>query len=159
MNSVVRASPAEVVDIAPENLLIANSYLKCGNIDAVIQSTGMPREVIARVLSQSEVKRYIDTVFLDTGYRNRNNIAAAMDSIIATKLAELEEAELGSGKDIADLLQMAHKMRMDELAMMAKLEEARAKSDTIKNQTNIQINEGPQGNYGDLVRKILATPK
>jgi hypothetical protein len=35
--------------------------------------------------------------------------------------------------------------------------EARAKHDNIKQQVNVQINEGlPQGNYGELIAKLLS---
>ena len=51
---------------------------------------------------------------------------------------------------------MAHKMRMDEIKAMAELE--KAKTSSVKNQTNVQINsEMPfgQGNYGKLMEKLL----
>ena len=57
---------------------------------------------------------------------------------------------------MADLLQMAHKMRMDEIKAQAELE--KVSSSNIKNQTNVQINEGVpfgQGNYGKLMDKLL----
>ena len=56
---------------------------------------------------------------------------------------------------MADLLQMAHKMRMDEIKAMAELE--KAKTAPIKQQANIQINEMPfgQGNYGKLMEKLI----
>ena len=51
---------------------------------------------------------------------------------------------------------MAHKMRMDEIKAQAELEKAQATN--VKNQTNVQINEGlpfGQGNYGKLMDKLL----
>jgi hypothetical protein len=51
---------------------------------------------------------------------------------------------------------MAHKMRMDEIKAQAELE--KASSSSIKNQTNVQINEAipfGQGNYGKLMEKLL----
>ena len=102
------------------------------------------------------MKQYIDQVYLDTGYRNRFKLATALDDIIERKLEEAEESQIYTNKDLADLLQMAHKMRMDEIKAMAELE--KAKSSSIKNQTNVQINsEMPfgQGNYGKLMEKLL----
>ena len=61
-----------------------------------------------------------------------------------------------SNKDLADLIQMAHKMRMDELKAQAEMEKAKASQ--IKTQNNVQINaEVPfgQGNYGELMKKLL----
>ena len=74
------------------------------------------------------------------GYRNKNNIASLLDEMIQSKLEEAQESGVYSSKDLADLLQMAHKMRMDEIKAQAELEKASAFS--IKNQTNVQINEG-----------------
>ena len=90
------------------------------------------------------------------GYRNKNNIASLLDEMIQSKLEEAQESGVYSSKDLADLLQMAHKMRMDEIKAQAELEKASASS--IKNQTNVQINEGVpfgQGNYGKLMDKLL----
>ena len=72
------------------------------------------------------------------------------------KMEEAEESEIYSNKDLADLLGMAHKMRMDEIKAQADLEKAKASN--IKSQTNVQINgEVPfgQGNYGELMKKLL----
>ena len=81
--------------------------------------------------------KYIDTVFLDTGYRNKNNIAAVLDEMIASKLEEAQETGVYSSKDLADLLQMAHKMRMDELKAQTEAE----KTTGVRSQTNVQLNE------------------
>ena len=90
------------------------------------------------------------------GYRNKNNIASVLDEMIQSKLEEAQESGVYSSKDLADLLQMAHKMRMDEIKAQAELE--KVSSSNIKNQTNVQINEGVpfgQGNYGKLMDKLL----
>ena len=107
-------------------------------------------------LSEREVKRYIDTVYLDLGYRNRQNIATVMDDMIQSKLDEAQETGMYSNKDLADLLQQAHKMRMDEIKAQAEVEKINGTN--IKSQTNVQINEGipfGQGNYGKLMEKLL----
>jgi molybdenum cofactor biosynthesis enzyme len=76
--------------------------------------------------------------------------------MIASKLEEAQESGVYSSKDLADLLQMAHKMRMDEIK--AQTEFTKAESSNIKSQTNVQINESVpfgQGNYGSLMEKLL----
>ena len=76
--------------------------------------------------------------------------------MIEKKLEEADETEIYTNKDMADLLQLAHKMRMDEMKAQTELEKARA--GTIKNQVNIQDNSGVpfgQGNYGQLLKKLL----
>jgi hypothetical protein len=83
-------------------------------------------------------------------------LAATLDNIIEQKLEELDETEMTSNKDIADLLQMAHKMRMDEIKATA--DQTKAEQAIVKNQTNVQINDNSsfgEGNYGELMKKLL----
>ena len=146
----------ELTTISPEGLEVANSYLTFGNIRAVVEQLGVQENKVVELLNKREVKKYIDTVYLDMGYRNKNNIAGLLDEMIESKLEEAKESGVYSNKDLADLLQMAHKMRMDEIKAQADLEKAQATS--VKSQTNVQINEGlpfGQGNYGKLMDKLL----
>ena len=144
----------EITTISPEGIEVANTYLQYGNIREVCNYLGVREDKVVSILNKREVKQYIDTVYLDMGYRNRNNLASVMDDMIASKLEEAVETGIYSKKDLADLLQMAHKMRMDEIKAQAELE----KATTVRNQTNVQINEGipfGQGNYGKLMEKLL----
>ena len=146
----------ELTTISPEGLEVANSYLTFGNIRAVVEQLGVAENKVVELLNKREVKKYIDTVYLDMGYRNKNNIASLLDEMIGSKLEEAKESGVYSNKDLADLLQMAHKMRMDEIKAKAELQKAEATS--VKSQTNIQVNEGVpfgQGNYGKLMEKLL----
>ena len=146
----------ELTTISPEGLEVANSYLTFGNIRAVVEQLGVQENKVVELLNNREVKKYIDTVYLDMGYRNKNNIAGLLDEMIESKLEEAKESGVYSNKDLADLLQMAHKMRMDEIKAQAELEKAQATN--VKSQTNVQINEGlpfGQGNYGKLMDKLL----
>ena len=147
----------ELTTISPEGLEIANSYLQYGNIRGVCEYLQVPEQQVVEVLNKREVKKYIDTVYLDMGYRNKNNIGSLLDEMIASKLEEAQESGVYSSKDLADLLQMAHKMRIDEIKAQTDL--AKAESSNIKNQTNVQINSAEmpfgQGNYGELMKKLL----
>ena len=149
----------ELTVISPEGLEVANSYLQFGNIKAVSDCLQVAENKIVETLNKREVKRYIDTVYLDLGYRNRQNIATVMDDMIQSKLDEAQETGMYSNKDLADLLQQAHKMRMDEIKAQADLE--KINQTNIKSMTNVQINEGipfGQGNYGKLMEKLLNGP-
>jgi len=146
----------EITTISPEGLEVANSYLQFGNIRGVVEQLGVQENKVAEILNKREVKKYIDTVYLDMGYRNKNNIASLLDEMIANKLEEAQVSGVYSSKDLADLLQMAHKMRMDEIKAQTELEKAQGTQ--VKNQTNVQINEGlpfGQGNYGKLMEKLI----
>ena len=100
---------------------MANTYLQYGNIREVCNYLCVSEDKVVAILNKREVKQYIDTVYLDMGYRNRNNLASVMDDMIASKLEEAVETGIYSKKDLADLLQMAHKMRMDEIKAQAEL--------------------------------------
>ena len=145
-----------VTKMSPEGLEIANTYLEQGSIPAVCAKLGVSENEVTEILNKREIKQYIDTVFLDTGYRNRFKISETLDMLIEKKLEESEETEIYTNKDMADLLQMAHKMRIDELKAQTDLE--KAKSQTVKTQVNIQDNSGTpfgQGNYGQLIKKLM----
>jgi len=143
----------DVVAIAPEQLEIANMYLTLGTIKAVASAINVPADKVSEVINTPEVKRYIDNVYLDQGYRNRVQLGSLLDEIIASKLEEARETELYSTKDLADLIALAHKMRMDELKRIH--EEKRI---TVRTQNNIQVNSIEQdnsGNIGKLVKAII----
>ena len=124
--------------MSPEGLEIANSYLEHGSIPAVCADLGVQENEVSEMLNKREIKQYIDTVFLDTGYRNRFKISETLDMLIEKKLEESEETEIYTNKDMADLLQMAHKMRIEEMKAQTELKKAEAQS--VKNQVNIQHN-------------------
>ena len=142
--------------MSPEGLEIANSYLEHGSIPVVCAKLGVSENQVSEALNKREVKQYIDTVFLDTGYRNRFKISETLDMLIEKKLEESDETQIYTNKDMADLLQMAHKMRMEEIKAQTEMEKATAQ--TVKTQVNIQDNSGlpfGQVNYGELIKKLM----
>lgn len=158
--SIIPSTPAEALNIAPENLEIANCYLTCQDLVQVSQTLDITPERVTQALARREVKAYIDHVFMDYGFNNRFRIRNIMDTVINKKLEEMQEADVGSSKDISDLLALSHKMTMDILDKQIKLEEAKAKSTaSIKNQTNIQLNDSGGSNYQMLLDKLINRPK
>lgn len=151
-------SPAEVIRISPENLEIANCYLQNQDIVATANRMGIPTDLVSDALSKREVKAYIDNVFMDVGFNNRFRMRNVMDEIIKRKLDEMDENDIGSEKDIVDILALSHKMTMEQLDRQIKLIEAQNKQTSIKNQTNVQIN-GTGSNYDTLVERLLRNDK
>lgn len=145
--------PAEVVKIDPEGLEVANCYLQTQDIAKVGDALGISPEVVAHHLSRREVKGYIDQVFRDTGFNNRFKMRKAMDAILSKKFQELDEAGVGSSKDIADLLQLSHKMTMETLDREIALEKIRGQN--IRSQVNVQINDSGGTNYSNLLDKLM----
>ena len=132
--------------ISPEGLAVAQTYLQEGDISSTANSLAMTKHEVSDMLQTAEVKRYIDHQYLESGYRNRNKIAAAMDNIIELKLEEMAESEMGSSKDIIEILALQHKMRMEEMKLM--------QESGPTSQTNILINEAGGKNYNALLGKI-----
>ena len=142
--------------MSPEGLEIANKYLTSGSVEDVSSELNVSKDIVVSTLSKREVKHYIDTVYMDIGYRNRFKLGQTLDTIIDKKMEEAEESEMYSSKDIADLLNLAHKIRMDELKAQTELE--KAKAGNIRTQNNVQVlTDQPfgQGNYGKLMDKLL----
>lgn len=149
MNDIaqVNAPPA----IPPEFLLVANTYLKFGDLEVVSDQLNMAKHLIVDILEKPEIKRYIDGVFLHQGYMNRNTIVEMMEEIITSKLEEAKESGMYSKKDLADLIKMAHDMRIQEIKVADK---------GPRTQTNVQINDSNvfgEGNYGKLMEKLLGS--
>lgn len=129
--------------INPENLHVAEVYLRTLNVEDTAQALSLPREDVAKVLKKKEVKSFLDTVYSEQGYRNKHKLGQLLDSLIDKKMEELEDADIGSSKDIADLISLAHKMSLEN-----------RKQDEVKDATpSTQINV--QNNYDSLVERII----
>ena len=148
--------PAEALQISPEALEVANCYLQEQDTTKVALTLGTTPELVAQVLARREVKAYVDQVFFDMGFNNRFKMRRAMDAIISKKFQEMDEAGVGSGKDILEILALSHKMTMETLDKQLQLEKLRESN--IRTQTNIQINYGGS-NYSTLISRLLQDDK
>lgn len=146
--------PAETLQISPEALEVANCYLTTNSSELVAQELGVPLDKVCNILARPEVRGYIDRVFFDMGYNNRFLMRRAMDAVIKRKFEELEEAGVGSGKDIADLLHLSHKMSMDLLDREIQLQKLRTES-APQRQVNVQINDDGT-KYSQLIHKLIS---
>lgn len=155
MQTLPTTTPAEALNISPEGLEIANCYLQTPDISEVANQLDITTALVTEILARREVKAYIDQVFYNTGFNNRFKLRSLMDTIIKKKLQDMDEAEVGSTKDISELLALSHKMTMEHMDREIKLESLRAAN--IKTQTNIQINESTGGTkYTQLIEKLIA---
>lgn len=153
MSNLPTTTPAEVVNISPEALEVANCFLQTQDIAEVSNTLDMPTELITQILNRREVKAYIDHVFFNIGFNNRFRMRDAMDAVIKKKFQEMEESEMGSTKDIAELLALSHKMTMEEMSRQIELEKLRQTN--IKSQVNVQINDGGS-KYDSLIQKLIS---
>lgn len=156
-NLPTNQAPAEVLEISPEALEVANCYLQVQDIRQVASELSLDVSIVSSYLNRKEVRTYINQVFLDVGFNNRYKMRSLMDVIIKKKLQDMEEAQLGSNKDISDLIALSHKMTMEIMDKEIALEKAKAESG-LKSQVNVQINnEGLSDGtkYGALLAKLL----
>jgi hypothetical protein len=93
-------------------------------------------------------------VFFDVGFNNRFKMRAAMDAIIKKKFQDMEEADVGSSKDIIEILALSHKMSMELLARQIELEKVQ-QATNVKNQVNVQINGSDGSKYGQLINQLV----
>lgn len=130
--------------ISPEGFDIANAWLQYGTIAETANALQVSESSVVTALKEPTIKSYLDSVYLDMGYRNRNKLGALLDKIIDMKIQEAEDSEMWTSKDIIDLITLAHKMRMDEI-------KATTNTSTTVNVAN--FNEG--SNYGKLMEKLI----
>lgn len=148
-------TPTELLEIDPENLEVANSFLQLQSAEKVADQLQIPVVLVTKILAKKEIKTYINQVFFDLGFNNRFTMRAAMDAVLRKKFQEMEEADCGSSKDIAELLSLSHKMTMEQLDREIQLEKLRGEGGP-KSQVNVQINEGGDGTrYGALIAQLL----
>ena len=148
-------TPAEILSISPEALEVANTYLQCQDIVQVAETLNISTDLVTTYLNKPDVKAYIATIFMDLGYNNQFKLRSALDAIISKKFEEMDEAGIGSTKDIADLLELSAKISHKYMELQIKLEEAKNKT-KVRNQTNVQINDASGGtNYGNLLEKLM----
>jgi len=138
--------------LQPEELEVADAYLRTGDITEAAKSLNIPRNEVVRTLNKRLVKEYVDTIFNDIGYLSRFKLADIWSTIIERKMEELDEAEIGSNKDIVEILDKATKF----VEAMNKLQVNREKQGPGK-QTNVQINEFTDdgGNYRALLQHLF----
>ncbi len=149
--------------MSPEGMDVIEAYLQCGSdVPSAARSLGMSEIAFRDIMNRSEVKNYLNDIFMESGFRNRDRLFGVLDEVIKRKLEELEETGMGSDQDIMDILWKAHKMKMEEMKMMVELEKAKAAARTPANQTNIQNNiiagAGDQ-NYMDLITSLATGGK
>jgi hypothetical protein len=135
--------------ITPEGAKIANTYL--ANACSLVESShalDLPTHEISNILQQPLIKNYVNSILREHSYGHMVKIAEKLDQLVEMKWQELEEAEIGSNKDIAELLQLAYKMRYDMSNLLQK--------DVIPaTQKNTQVNVYGDGNYGKLMQKLI----
>lgn len=135
--------------ISPEGLDIAQAYLENkSDVNNTALAMNLPVEVVVDHLAKKEVRNYLDQIYQESGFRNRERMGSLMDEIIAQKLEEMEDTGTGSNKDIIEILKIAHDMKMKELELQAKI-------NNNTPSTAVQINNNGVG-WNELIGKLTS---
>ena len=145
--------PAETVAISPEYLEVAHAYLGLQDISKVAQELDISPDLVSNILKRQEVESYINRLFMDAGYNNRTRMRELLDTLIVKKLEEMQEAGIGSNKDIMDILALSHKFTMEHLDREIALRKLDTDKPNPSNQFNVQINNNP--NYNNLIERLM----
>lgn len=136
---------SSLTKISPEQFDVANAYLEYGTVEDTAEQLQLPRHEVVKIIQTPEIKRYLDGVYLDMGYRNRDKLAKVMDKILDQKLEDAAESGVYTSKDILEIIALIHKMRMDEI---------KANKENIPG-TAVQINnQYGDSSYGRLMEKL-----
>lgn len=131
-----------ISELAPESLLVAQNYMQFRDAGEVANVTGIPEGDVQKILGKREVKAFLDQVSFQMVEKNIDQIQDRFQDLIDRKFEEMEETELGSKKDIAELLESQAKMQMDLMKLRIKLMETETKKaeQAAKQIINMQIN-------------------
>lgn len=155
MSNLPVTTPGESLAINPESLEVANCYLQNPDIKKVSELLDIPPETVSQILDRREVRNYVNSIFFSTGFNNRHSLRDLMDTIIKKKLQELDENDMGSNRDITEIIALSHKISMEQMATEIQLEKIRS-ANTLKQQTNIQVNDMSGGSkYGALIEQLI----
>ena len=132
--------PAE--KIQPEAMEVIEQYLYHNrDVNLVANALNTTPTVITDILNKREVRGYLDHLFMESGYRNREKFFTVLDNLLDAKIEELDEAKMGSSMDIMDIMKIYHGMKVKELELSIKLQELQSNSkqsaSTINNTNTI----------------------
>ena len=85
------ANPEETYNISPEAIEIASKYLVHHDTKETAEALGIAPEKVTYYLRKPDVKRFIDTIFMEQGFMNRGKIQETMDKLFEIKLEEMLE--------------------------------------------------------------------
>jgi len=155
MKSLPISQDAQPDNISPEGAEVANTYLEQGcSIEKTSELLGIPGHKVNSIIASKPVKNYIIQVMTDVGMRSMDKITDSMQELIDKKLKEMDELEMTSSKDVADLLQMLHKMHTEKSKILL----SKVPKDTINSSTNTNVaifNADDNSQYARLMKAII----
>jgi len=140
--------PSKDVTIPPEILDVVNTYLQTQSLSDTARIMDMPEEEVSEMITNKQVRDYIDNVWLDSGYRNRFKLMDTLDKIVQHKMEEAEEDDFFSGKDALTTL----KEYVSIMEKMVNIQKA------ARGGPEVQVNQ--QNNYyGENYQRLIQALK
>lgn len=93
--------------IDPVYLTIANDYLSGMSTEDIAYEYNLKQDVVVATLEKTEVKQYIDSVYMSQGYLHRVKRAQLINKVIEAKLEEAMESGKFTSKDLLEWLKFA----------------------------------------------------
>ena len=159
MENTQIAAPDEGYKISPEALEVAKTYMACHDTKETALALGIAPEKVSYYLRKPDVKRFVDTMFMEQGYMNRAKLQDVMDDLFEKKLEEMMDSEMGTSKDILELVALQSKMRIEELKLLKEMGSGNGGTN-IKSQTVINAGSDFGGsNYQGLLGQLIKAGK
>lgn len=130
----------EAPELDPQHLLVANELLCGKSIPSISESTGLSTDQVTAIVERSEIRRYVDAVYMSQGYLNRVRRMQIINRVVDEKLAEAAETGVWSKRDLLDWMKLLNDMDKD----------SRPKAPTTAVQVNHQTN-----NYTTLMQDLF----
>jgi hypothetical protein len=142
----------------PEAQTVCESYLITTDVTLTAQDLGIPKQKVVYYLNRPEVKRFLDTIYFEQGFLNRNRLQDILGEVMELKLEEMRDSEIGTKKDILDVVALLHKIRADE-AKISSLGNEGPSGPKTQNNTQVNIGAGFGDNYNALLEQIMSVEK
>lgn len=130
----------EAPEVDPKHLILANELLSGKSIPQIAEEYGLTNDQVTAVVDRSEVKRYVDSVYMSQGYLHRSRRLKIINEVIDEKMAEARETGVFSKRDLLEWLKLLNDMERD----------SRPKTPTTAVQVNNQTN-----NYSTLMQDLF----
>lgn len=130
-------------DLDPQHLVIANEMLTGKSIPQISDITGLSIDQVTSIAERSEIKRYVDAVYMSQGYINRVRRMQVINKVIDEKLLEAADTGVYSKRDLLEWLKLLNDMDKT----------TQPKTPT----TAVQVNQ--TNNYSSLMNDLLGGSK
>jgi GH35 family endo-1,4-beta-xylanase len=127
-------------EIDPQHMVVANELLCGKSIQQIAELTGLSNDQVTAISERSEVRRYVDAVYMSQGYLNRVRRMDIINKVIDEKMAEAAETGIYSKRDLLEWLKLLNDMDKD----------SRPRAPTTAVQVNNHTN-----NYTNLMQDLL----